>query len=157
MKPVKPDTDARTAAIGRAVMRWQDAVQAYDEEVGAIAGLNAAERRCLSFLHEGPQTAGAIAAATRLTAAAITSLLDRLEARGYLRRTRSAEDRRKVIVEAGPAAQELAARYYEPLGRRGDEILSGYSDAELAAVARFLADALRLQEEQAAALRDGLK
>src|SRR3954451_20489676 len=86
-------------AIGMAVMRWQDATQAYDEAVGERLGLNLAERRCLSFLYGGPQPAGAIAQATALTPAAVTSLIDRLEARGLVARTRSAEDRRKVIVE----------------------------------------------------------
>lgn len=151
--PVKFDERARAEAIGHLVMKWQDAVQAYDEAVGQIAGLNGAERRCLAFLHDGPKTAGAIAAATGLTPAAITSLVDRLEARGFLRRTRSAEDRRKVLVEGGPAARELAARYYEPLGRRGTEILSGYSESALDAVERFLSDALRLQDEQLTLVR----
>ena len=80
-------------------MRWQDETQAYDEAVGERLGLNAAERRCLGFLHGGPQPAGAIAAAIGLTPAAVTALVDRLEARGLLTRKRSEEDRRKVIIE----------------------------------------------------------
>ncbi len=141
-------------AISRTVMRWQDATQAYDEAVGEIAGLNAAERRCLSFLHEGPQPAGAIAAATGLTPAAITSLVDRLGQRGFLVRERSAEDRRKVMVDQGPAARSLSRRFYEPLGREGADLLGRYSDEELAAVLRFLGDAVTLQERQLAALKE---
>jgi DNA-binding MarR family transcriptional regulator len=151
--PVKIDERARAEAIGHLVMKWQDAVQAYDEAVGEIAGLNGTERRCLAFLHDGPKKAGAIAAATGLTPAAITSLVDRLEARGYLIRRRSEKDRRQVLVEAGPAARELTARYYEPLARAGTEVLGRYSEAELNAVLRFLNDAVRIQEGQHAALK----
>jgi len=140
-------------AIGRTIMRWQDATEAYDDAVGEIAGLNGAERRCLSFLHDGPKTAGAIAAATGLTPAAITALVDRLEARGYLVRRRSEKDRRQVLVEYGPVARELTARYYEPLAREGDEMMKRYSDAELAAVLRFLSEAVRIQEGRQAALK----
>jgi DNA-binding MarR family transcriptional regulator len=141
-------------SIGRIVMRWQDATQAYDEAVGEIAGLNNAERRCLSFLYQGPRTAGAIAEATGLTPAAITALVDRLEARGYLRRTRSEEDRRKVLVELGPAAVELTARYYEPLGREGETTLMRFTEKELDVLLRCLADVVELQERYLTRLQD---
>ncbi|TIO91784.1 MAG: MarR family transcriptional regulator, partial [Mesorhizobium sp.] len=49
-----------TAAVSRAVMRWQDATQAYDEAVGERLGLIAAERYCLGLLYAGPQSAGAV-------------------------------------------------------------------------------------------------
>src|SRR3954464_4165171 len=100
-----------TAAIGLTIMQWQDGTQAYDEAVGARLGLNMAERHCIGLLHGGPQSAGAGAPATGLTPAAVTALIDRLEARGLLTRTRSLEDRRKVVIEATEATRELSARY----------------------------------------------
>ncbi|PSJ57374.1 MarR family transcriptional regulator [Pseudaminobacter soli (ex Li et al. 2025)] len=139
-------------AITEAVMRWQDATQAFDDAVGERAGLNAAERRALALLQGGPQTAGALATATALTPAAVTSLIDRLEARGLVRRTRSAEDRRKVMVEAGEAARDLGLKYYGPIAQAGWEMLDGYSDAELATVERFISDALALQQRELARL-----
>ncbi|MDH6230873.1 DNA-binding MarR family transcriptional regulator [Mesorhizobium soli] len=142
-------------AITQAVMAWQDATQAFDDAVGERAGLNAAERRALALLQRGPQTAGAVAAATALTPAAVTSLIDRLEARGLVKRTRSAEDRRKVMVEAGEAARELGLKYYGPIAQAGWEMLDGYSDAELAIVERFVTDALALQQRELARLTGG--
>src|SRR5262245_29860346 len=137
-------------AIARAVMRWQDATQDFDEAVGKRLDLNAAERRCLSFLYAGPQPAGAIAGATALTPAAVTSLIDRLEARGYVARNRSAEDRRKVFVEMTEKARAATGRYYGPLAEEGGRFLMAFSRDELQAVERFLAGAIDIQERRLA-------
>ncbi|MGI6850640.1 MarR family winged helix-turn-helix transcriptional regulator [Mesorhizobium sp. 1B3] len=142
-------------AIGGAVMRWQDATQTYDEAVGERLELNAAERRCLAFLHGGQQSAGAIAAAIGLTPAAVTSLIDRLEGRGLLKRTRSVEDRRKVMVEITDAAASLTGRYYQPIAEEGARFLATFSEPELQTVLRFLEGALALQEKHLAALKNG--
>ena len=94
--------------VGGMVVRLQDATQRYDEAVGEVYGLGPAERLCLSFLLEGPQAASAIARQVRLTPAAVTALIDRLEARGYVSRKPDPADRRKVMVEL--AAASLCAR-----------------------------------------------
>ncbi|AZO60332.1 MAG: MarR family transcriptional regulator [Mesorhizobium sp.] len=142
-----------TAAVSRAVMRWQDATQAYDEAVGERLGLIAAERYCLGLLYAGPQSAGAVAAATGLTPAAVTALIDRLEARGLVTRTRSLEDRRKVVIEATDLTRELSERYYGAIAREGEKVMAAFSDAELATVLRFIDAALELQSEQLARLK----
>ncbi|PBB90860.1 MarR family transcriptional regulator [Mesorhizobium sp. WSM3864] len=142
-----------TAAVSRAVMRWQDATQAYDEAVGERLGLIAAERHCLGLLYAGPQSAGAVAAATGLTPAAVTALIDRLEARGLVTRTRSLEDRRKVVIEATELTREFSERYYGAIAREGEKVMAGFSDAELATVLRFIDAALKLQSEQLARIK----
>jgi len=142
-----------TRAIGLAIMQWQDATQAYDEAVGARLGLNMAERHCIGLLYGGPQSAGAIATATGLTPAAVTALIDRLEARGLLTRTRSLEDRRKVVIEATEATRELSARYYGAIATEGEKVLATFSDGELSTISRFVNAALDLQREQLARLK----
>ena len=142
-----------TKAISLTIMRWQDATQAYDEAVGARLGLIAAERHCLGLLYAGPQSAGAVAAATGLTPAAVTALIDRLEARGYVTRTRSLEDRRKVVIEATALTRDLSERYYGTIAREGEKVVASFSDAELATVLRFINAALELQSEQLARIK----
>ena len=142
-----------TTAIGLAIMQWQDATQAYDEAVGVRLGLNMAERHCIGLLYGGPQSAGAIATATGLTPAAVTALIDRLEARGLLTRTRSLEDRRKVVIEATEATRDLSARYYGAIAREGEKVIATFSDAELATISRFVTTALDLQRDQLARLK----
>jgi len=142
-----------TAEIGLAIMQWQDATQAYDEAVGARLGLNMAERHCIGLLYGGPQSAGAVATATGLTPAAVTALIDRLEARGLLTRTRSLEDRRKVVIEATEATRDLSERYYGAIAREGEKVIATFSDAELATISRFVQAALDLQRAQLARLK----
>src|SRR3954453_19423300 len=137
-------------AIAHAVMRWQDATQDFDEAVGERLNLNLAERRCLSFLYAGPQPAGAIAGATSLTPAAVTPLIDRLEARGYVARKRSSEDRRKVMVEMTNKAREATGRYYGPLAEGGARFLRTFPREALIAVERFLLGAIDMQERRLA-------
>ena len=137
--------DELAAAIGLAAMRWQEAVETFDETVGRLNDLNSADRRCLSLVSQGPQTASAVARATALTPAAVTALIDRLEARGLVRRTADAADRRRVLVEATAKAQALIEACYMPTARAGAEMLRAYGAEELQAIRRFLADALALQ------------
>jgi|SRR5690348_3505076 len=138
------------AEIGQLVMRWQDATQEFDDAVGKEHDLNAADRRCLALISEGARAASEIAAETALTAASVTSLIDRLEARNLVRRRPDPGDRRRVLVEATEKAQKLIARHYLPIARAGAQLLGKYSLAELEAVRRFVSDALALQRRTTA-------
>ena len=143
----RDDKSALIEQLGLVIVRWQDATQKYDEAVGEIYGLSAAERLCLSFLWPGPQTASAIARETRLTPAAVTSLIDRLESRGFVRRKPDPGDRRKVLVEHAEGAEKVTREAYAPLGEAGARNLAKSSEAELKIVAQVLSDSLAVQEE----------
>jgi DNA-binding MarR family transcriptional regulator len=147
MKKSSPEKAALIEALGTLIVRWQDSTQRYDEAVGEIYGLNPAERLCLSFLWPGPQTASAIARHVRLTPAAVTALIDRLEKRGFVRRKADPTDRRKVLVEQAEEARRVTEEAYLPLGEEGARNLATYSDADLRTVTRLLTDSMRIQEE----------
>jgi DNA-binding MarR family transcriptional regulator len=139
------DAGAVVGEIGRLIMRWQDATQDFDDAVGRRYDLNAADRRCLGVIAEGPRSAGDIAAQTALTPASVTTLIDRLEARKLVRRSPDPTDRRRVLVEATDKSRKLIAATYLPIARAGAEMLSAYSATELKTIRRFVADALALQ------------
>jgi DNA-binding MarR family transcriptional regulator len=92
------------------------------------------------------ESASAIAKETALTPAAVTALIDRLEARGLVLRRPDASDRRKVLVEATDKTRELILETYAPTARAGEALLEGYSLEELATIRRFLEEALTLQQ-----------
>lgn len=142
--------------LGTLIVRWQEATQRYDEQVGAIFQLGPAERLCLSFLTSGPQTASAIARATRLTPAAVTSLIDRLEARGFVRRQPDPLDRRKVLVEAADATFAVIEKAYAPLAVAGAEALGKRSIGELHLLTEVIEEVLAIQNRMAEALRPGV-
>jgi DNA-binding MarR family transcriptional regulator len=71
---------------------------------------------------------------------AVTAMIDRLERRGYLRRTRDTADRRQVLIQAipgGPLRQLMSG--YAPVGDALIEILAGYTDQELELITGFTA------------------
>lgn len=96
------------------------------------AGLNATDAECLDYLMEmGPSTAGALAQATGLTTGAVTSLIDRLERSGFVKRAADPNDRRKVIVSLIPARKAGITARYSRLAAAVQELLSAYSKKEL--------------------------
>lgn len=140
------------ATIAGTVMRWQDATQKYDEAVGAIYELNAAERHCLSLLWQGAQPPGVIAKTIGLTPPSVTALVDRLEARGFVTRSPDPDDRRRMKIAITKKTAKLTADVYLPLAAKGEALLSRYTEAELTAIARFADEALAVQEDATAKL-----
>lgn len=141
------------AAIGKAITQWQDATALFDEEIGERLELSMSERQCLACLTQGPRPAREIANATRLTRAAVTALLDRLEDRGLVRRNPDANDRRQVLVAMTAGAERLTMRYYGPIAAAGAEFLGGFSREQLATILKFVEGATALQQNQIDKLR----
>src|SRR5438309_12003051 len=111
-------------------------------------GLGATEEKTLSLLGKrGPLTAGEIAAHTGLTTPSVTSLIDRLENKGMVRRVRDPHDRRRVIVE--PNQQRLAEldQVFHSLQEAFRELLEIYSDEQLATIADYLTRAVQRSQE----------
>ena len=129
------------------IVRLQDATQKYDEAVGAVYGLGPAERLCLSLLWSGAKSASTIAREIRLTPAAVTALVDRLEARNYVRRLADPNDRRKVLVEAAEATYVVAKDAYLPMAEAGAASLAKHAEPELRVYAEILRESLAIQEE----------
>jgi len=124
----------------------------YSQAVAERLGVNSTDLECLDLVVvHGPLTAGALAEATGLTTGAVTGLVDRLEAAGFVRRERDSEDRRKVIVCAEPVVFERVAPQFEPMQRAAMAALAPYSKKELALLLDFLT---RLREASLSALSE---
>jgi DNA-binding MarR family transcriptional regulator len=76
----------------------------FQAAVAQSVGLNATDFNCLSLLDlEGPMTPGQLAERAGLSrGGAVTTVIDRLQKAGFVRRRPDAEDRRRVIVETVP-------------------------------------------------------
>ena len=158
MVKVNSSSDAKAELVqrlGTLIVRWHEATQRYDEEVGAMFKLGPAERLCLSFLTSGPQTASAIARATRLTPAAVTSLIDRLEARNFVRRQPDPHVRRKVLVELAEATAAVIEKAYAPMAIAGAEALGKRSLAELRLLTEVIEEVLAIQNQMTERLQSG--
>ncbi len=94
--------------------------------------------RALDLLAGGPLTAGELGASLELSSAAVTGLVDRLEAAGLARRVPHPTDRRRVHVALTEDARRFGADIMSPLQRRITSAIAASSDRDLAATARLL-------------------
>ena len=93
------------------LMRAADSVQAPLERRLEALGLTEGQFGVLEILfHLGPRTAGELGRKSFRSAGNVTTVLDNLERRGLVKRVRSAEDRRSVIVSLTPAGTREVER-----------------------------------------------
>jgi DNA-binding MarR family transcriptional regulator len=91
----------------------------------------------------GPQPVGELGRRLGISEPAASLLVDRLEERGFAARQRDLRDRRRTMVTATPAAEELAGRLRQG---RADHILGwlgALTDAELDGLTRGFRALLR--------------
>jgi DNA-binding MarR family transcriptional regulator len=94
----------------------QNLGDAYDEIVCKALGINRTDHRCIDIIEQRqPITSGALADAARVSPAAITSVVDRLEKKGWVERIDDPNDRRKILLQATPALQTAMEPFYGPL------------------------------------------
>ncbi|MDT7676525.1 MAG: hypothetical protein QOD82_4427 [Pseudonocardiales bacterium] len=132
-----PEDDESGVLLGRDFIA---AVVVFHEEVGRRLGLSATDRKCLDLICRGPVTAGELARYTGLTTGAITGMIDRLVAAGYVERRPDPVDRRQTWVSRRPgsALDEVLPAIFGPLGEDMRKITDGYSAHELEAIGDFL-------------------
>jgi DNA-binding MarR family transcriptional regulator len=129
-----------------AIRASQTATDAFDHAVADYVGLDRTAYRCLDILdQEGPMTAGRLAERARLSPGAMTALLDRLEQRGFARRTRDTKDRRRVLVEVTPQLRQMAAQLYGTPDE-GADALAAYTNDQLEFLISFLRGNVAYQE-----------
>ena len=117
-----------------AARRSEAAVDRFDALAAEALGINRTDARCLDIVDNegGAITAGRLAELSGLTTAAVTTVIDRLEEKGYVRRARDERDRRRVVVEVTDRFRERAEAIWGPLAGEAQK-----------AMARFTADELR--------------
>ena len=104
-------------------------------------GLTPAQVRALTVLHEAagaPPTMAALAQAIALAPQAVTTLVDGLEARGWVRRVPDARDRRVIRIELLPAGAATLAEAQRRVDTVLTTILGNLSLAELQDLMRLL-------------------
>lgn len=109
--------------------------------IASQSGINVTDMQCFNLLLlRGPMTPGGLAEAMFLTTGgAITSVVDRLERAGLVRRRRDGHDRRRVIVEPvdSDATAEIARRF-QPVAEMYEKMLADYDDEHLERLLDYL-------------------
>jgi DNA-binding MarR family transcriptional regulator len=141
----KADRDRLMAELMYEMRAEGTANEKFDDAAHEALGLNRTDVRCLDIVERegGRLTAGELAELSGLTSAAVTGILDRLEAKGYARRVRDEGDRRRVFVELTPLMHERTAQIWAPMAAEGEKVFSKLSTREL----EFLCDWYRAGRE----------
>jgi DNA-binding MarR family transcriptional regulator len=121
------------------VRAYTSALQGVTLAAAAQMGINTTDHRCLELIERsGGLTAGQLAELSGLSTGAVTTVLDRLERVGYVRRTRDSSDRRRVLVEVTPEGHRRGQEIFGPLIAESRAMLANYSDEQLAFLFDFL-------------------
>ncbi|MBF6170003.1 MarR family transcriptional regulator [Nocardia blacklockiae] len=139
-----PSVSTRAEVV--AVLREELRVQAtrtvvFHSALASRLGITVTDLSCLNLLRmRGPLTPGELADLLSIArGGAITTVIDRLERAGYVRRSRDAADRRRVRVEPIAVRAEVAvAPLFGELAALADSLPD--DDAALAALVRFVQD-----------------
>ena len=116
------------------------------------SGLTATDTKTIdTLIRLGPVTAGELAGYTGLATASVTSLIDRLEKKGLVRRVRDSRDRRHVIVE--PVLERIAdcQNVFGPI-REGLPRMENYGDGQLETILDFMRRSSNRARELTAAI-----
>ena len=128
-----------------ALLRTADVVRRYIGRVLEPFGVTTQQFNVLRILRgAGPEGLPTLAISERMIeeAPGITRLLDRLEAKGLVRRERCPEDRRQVLCYATPGGLELLARIDGAMDKADEQGLGMLSDKDKTELIRLL-DAVR--------------
>ena len=138
--------DAIAEAEG-ALQAYERSNRAFDDAVAQALHLNPTDLRALDWLAEGPRSAGELRDGTGLSSAATTTLIDRLEGRGFVERVGDPADRRRVVVRLTRAGAERITRFYGPIVRDGASLFSSFSDNEIDRIRDWLVAARELTDQ----------
>lgn len=125
--------------LGYRISQTRNAVlAAIDAELDTLGVTSAQYIVLMGIAHEKDATPGALARLLGCDSGAMTRLLDRIAAKGLIRRVRSIDDRRAVrveLTEAGSALQPALAQAGQMVHTR---LARGFAEADLELFHAFL-------------------
>jgi DNA-binding MarR family transcriptional regulator len=109
----------------------------HQQAIADILGINLTDFKVLGLLHrQGELTPKELAKTTGMSAAAMTTVIDRLEQAGYVERQRGA-DRRSFTVHATKGSESKVERQYKSLLGASQSLLPDYTARQSALIADF--------------------
>lgn len=124
-----------------ALWRTYDRLRAFEDELFSTFDLTAQQYNLLRLLRASyPHPVPTLSLTARLVSRApdVTRMLDRLEERELIVRTRSSEDRRTVLVEATTSGLALLEKIAEPLRECHERQLGHLSSSDLTTLVQLL-------------------
>lgn len=106
-------------------------ISRHSHQLTVSTGLTVPQLLCLRHIRQhGFLTPGTLASYIFVSKATVTGILDRLEARGLVKRERSDPDRRKICVELTEEGEKVTKEAVWPLQERFARNLAGLSESQ---------------------------
>jgi DNA-binding transcriptional ArsR family regulator len=128
------------AQLRRVGLEHGDATVRFHSALAAQAGLHPTDYKAVTALDRlGPMSAGELGAHIGLAPASVTNLIERLAAKGLLRREPDPLDRRRALLHAD-LTELVDHDVFASWQRTSTQSWERYSETELAVILDFLAD-----------------
>jgi DNA-binding MarR family transcriptional regulator len=136
------DRRGREELVGRvmsAIRVQADQSDRLDQLASSRFGMNRTDGRAIEILSRlGPMTAKQLATHLGMTTGGVTTVIDRIEKAGYVRRRHDGEDRRRVMLETTPLQAAREKELFGALIARTGQYINSLSDQDLVVVGDFL-------------------
>jgi DNA-binding MarR family transcriptional regulator len=122
----------------------------FEAATSRAIGLNSTDMAALGeVMMAGPQSPTDLARRLQVSTAAVTTIVDRLEAAGHVTRSQHPTDRRGVLVSPTPESVDRAMRTLLPVAQAIDSALDQFDEDQRAVITTYLET---VAEHQRAAL-----
>jgi DNA-binding MarR family transcriptional regulator len=126
----------------------------HQQSIADKLGINLTDFKILGLLHRrGGMTPKALTETTGMSAAAMTTVIDRLEHAGYVERQRRGADRRSFTVHGAKGSEAKVERLYKSLLLASQALLPHYTEREAALIADFFTKSTEILRAATAKLR----
>lgn len=156
MSTAAPTRDELVTRMSETMRVYMARAVVFQDAVAKSVGLNSTDLQCANMLLlHGPATPGELAERCGLTAGgAVTAVIDRLERRGLVRRSRDTADRRRVVVTADAAQLwRLVGGPYQRIAERWNDYLDTLTDDQIGFATAVLARAAAINADEIDRLR----
>jgi len=124
--------------------RLMQTAERYTKELNKKFSVSAPQVACLlALLDDGPTSPSQIAKKIMVESSTVTGIIDRLEQKGLVKRTRVSQDRRVITVELTEAGQRLAENAPPPIQQK---IVMGLTKTDAGERARIIQALSRLTD-----------
>ncbi len=134
-------------SILHSLRRISRAIDLYSRQLAGRCNLTAPQLVCLGYLLDNPCSPGELAAGVALSPPTVTGILDRLQARDLVSRSRHPSDGRRLVVDLTPTGRSLLAKAPKPLQERFSKNLACLSAEEQQTIAETLQKMVQMMEQ----------
>jgi DNA-binding MarR family transcriptional regulator len=141
-------TEIGIARITHLIRRLVKAEELYTKELARKYQITTSQLLCLLALDEkGPMSGAQIARFIMVSPSTVVGIVDRLEQKGLVRRSRNNGDRRLVIVDLTSAGRAFSQNAPPPIQRKLLKIIKEHPESEVEKIAEGLNMLVRILDK----------